>query len=201
MPAVWDFAEDGLQVVSPVSFGRRVRGSFTSSSAFSGADERGDRSGGAGAAGSASGVGRPELRARLVALGRRAVPAASTITAILHRHGRIEQEESLKRVPVQRFEREAPRAVADGFQGRFRYGRRSSLPSADDHRRPFALFAGAAGMFESAIGDGSESLSVVFRRYGLPWSMLTDNGAPGRSRIVSDVTRSCRSGCCDTTFV
>ncbi len=134
---------DGLQVVRPGSIGRTVRGSFASSSAFSRADEP-----------------RPfeaevlELRDQhpvwggrklagpcLLALGRQAVPAASTITAILRRHAVASSRRShFWRAPVQRFERErAQRAVADGFQGRFPHefdGRRCHpLTITDDQSR------------------------------------------------------------------
>jgi transposase InsO family protein len=123
--------------------------------------------------------GGRKLRARLVALGRRAVPAASTITAILHRHGRIEQEESLKRAPVQRFEREAPNELWQmDFKGDFRTvdGRRCHpLTITDDHSR-YSL--GLQACLNQRSETVQESLRGVFRRYGLPWSMLTDNGTP-----------------------
>lgn len=123
--------------------------------------------------------GGRKLRARLVALGRRAVPAASTITAILHRHGRIEKEESLKRVPVQRFEREAPNELWQmDFKGDFATvdGRRCHpLTITDDHSR-YSL--GLQACLNQRTETVQESLRGVFRRYGLPWTMLTDNGAP-----------------------
>jgi transposase InsO family protein len=123
--------------------------------------------------------GGRKLRARLVALGRDAVPAASTITAILHRHGRIEQEESLKRVSVQRFERAAPNELWQmDFKGDFPTvdGRRCHpLTITDDHSR-YSL--GLRACLNQRSETVQESLRGVFRRYGLPWSMLTDNGTP-----------------------
>ena len=52
--------------------------------------------------------GARKIRKRLQVLGRGAVPAASTITAVLHRHGLIEPESSGGRKDWQRFERSAP---------------------------------------------------------------------------------------------
>jgi transposase InsO family protein len=136
-----------------------------------------------------------------LALGRQAVPAASTITAILRRHGRIEQEESLRRAPVQRFEREAPNELWQmDFKGDFRMvdGHRCHpLTITDDHSR-YSL--GLRACLNQRSETVRESLQGVFRRYGLPWSMLMDNRTPWRSPIVAEATRSCRSGCCDTTF-
>ena len=48
--------------------------------------------------------GGRKLRARLLALGHLPVPAASTITAILHRHCLMDPEESAKHKAWQRFE-------------------------------------------------------------------------------------------------
>jgi transposase InsO family protein len=107
------------------------------------------------------------------------VPAASTITAILHRHGRIPKEESAKRGPWQRFEREAPNDLWQmDFKGDFRTadGRRCHpLTITDDHSR-YSL--GLRACLNQRSETVRESLCDVFRRYGLPWSLLTDNGTP-----------------------
>ncbi len=52
--------------------------------------------------------GGRKIRARLQALGWATVPAASTITAILRRHGQIDREESEKHKAWRRFEAQAP---------------------------------------------------------------------------------------------
>ncbi len=123
--------------------------------------------------------GGRKLRARLLALGRRRVPAASTITAILHRHGRIEPEESAKRGPWQRFERAAPNELWQmDFKGDFCTADRLRcypLTITDDHSR-FSL--GLRACLNQRSETVQESLRGVFRRYGLPWSMLMDNGTP-----------------------
>ena len=123
--------------------------------------------------------GGRKLRARLLALGRRSVPAASTITAILHRQGRIEKEESAKRGAWQRFEREAPNELWQmDFKGDFKTadGRRChALTITDDHSR-YSL--GLRACLNQQSETVRESLCGVFQRYGLPWSLLTDNGTP-----------------------
>jgi len=123
--------------------------------------------------------GGRKLRARLLAQGRRSVPAASTITAILHRHGRIEKEESAKRGAWQRFQREAPNELWQmDFKGDFRTadGRRCHpLTVTDDHSR-YSL--GLKACLNQRSQTVREGLCGVFRRYGLPWSMLMDNGTP-----------------------
>src|ERR1700691_2448832 len=52
--------------------------------------------------------GARKLRRRLADLGHRDLPATSTITDILHRHGLITPEHSQAAQPFQRFERAAP---------------------------------------------------------------------------------------------
>jgi transposase InsO family protein len=123
--------------------------------------------------------GGRKLRARLLALGEQSVPAASTITAILRRHGLIAPQESAKRGPWQRFEREAPNELWQmDFKGDFGTvdGRRCHpLTITDDHSR-YAL--GLQACLDQRSETVRASLCDVFRRYGLPWSLLTDNGTP-----------------------
>lgn len=123
--------------------------------------------------------GGRKLRRRLLDLGQSAVPSASTITSILHRHGRIAPEESQKRGPWKRFERAAPNELWQmDFKGDFPTadGRRCyPLTITDDHSR-YALEVRAC--LNQQWTTVQDALRGVFRRYGLPWSMLTDNGAP-----------------------
>ncbi len=115
------------------------------------------------------------LRAR-----HRNVPAPSTITGILARHGLIEPEASAARVPATRFEHEAPNRLWQmDFKGHFALAETTArchpLTVVDDHSR-FALELGACA---NERGETVRSrLSAAFRRYGLPERVLTDNGAP-----------------------
>lgn len=122
--------------------------------------------------------GARKLRKVLQTRGVNAVPATSTITDILRRHGLIAPEEALKHSAWQRFERAEPNELWQmDFKGYFATdaGNCHPLTIVDDHSRY------AVGLF--ACGDERtqtvrERLTNVFRRYGLPRALLTDNGPP-----------------------
>lgn len=134
--------------------------------------------------------GGRKLRARLLDLGETSVPAASTITEILRRHGRLDPAESEKRASPIRFERERPNDLWQmDFKGEFALvggGKCYPLTVLDDRSR-FSLCVRA---YRNTRGSGvKEALTGVFRRYGLPRELLTDNGtpwavAPDRSRYT-----------------
>ena len=129
--------------------------------------------------------GGRKLRARLRRLGHIAVPSASTITAILRRHGRIDLTEAVKHHPWQRFEHPEPNALWQmDFKGHFPLanGRCHPLTVLDDHSR-FAV--GLEACADELGMIVRERLTTIFRRYGLPWRMVMDNGAPwgGEERI------------------
>jgi transposase InsO family protein len=122
--------------------------------------------------------GGRKLRRRLVELGEDGVPSASTITAILQRHGLIDPSKSAEHRAFQRFERAAPNELWQmDFKGHFETdaGRCHPLTILDDHSR-FALTIRACA--DEARPTVQDALSGVFRRYGLPERMLTDNGPP-----------------------
>ena len=65
--------------------------------------------------------GGRKIHARLKQLGYEQVPVPSTITAILHRHGLINAEESVKHKPFVRFERAQPNELWQmDFKGEFK---------------------------------------------------------------------------------
>jgi transposase InsO family protein len=122
--------------------------------------------------------GGRKIHSRLQALGRTQVPAASTITAILHRHGLIDPEEAAKHKAWQRFEAEAPNDLWQmDFKGHFpaAQGRCHPLTVLDDHSR-YSLGLKACG--DERDLTVRECLTVIFRRYGLPRRILVDNGSP-----------------------
>jgi transposase InsO family protein len=123
--------------------------------------------------------GGRKIKARLEALGQAGVPSASTITAILHRYGKILPEESKKRQAMSRFEYPRPNDLWQmDFKGEFRMLNRGwcyPLTVLDDHSR-YSLEIGACG--DQCRLTVVERLVGVFRRYGLPWAMLMDNGKP-----------------------
>jgi len=110
--------------------------------------------------------------------GEEVVPAASTITQILRRHGKLEERRSEHPGPYQRFERAQPNELWQmDFKGDFATGRGRCHPLTviDDHSR-YALGVEACGTQQDR--PTRERLVAVFRRYGLPDAMLMDNGAP-----------------------
>jgi transposase InsO family protein len=106
------------------------------------------------------------------------VPAASTIGQILKRHGRISADASALIHPWQRFEHAAPNDLLQmDFKGHFQVGqsRCFALTVLDDHSRYSMLL-------EACENERTETvqphLIAMFRRYGLPWRINTDNGRP-----------------------
>lgn len=122
--------------------------------------------------------GGRKIRRRLVDLGHTEVPSASTITAVLKRHGRIDLEKTAAQGPWQRFERQTPNELWQmDFKGHFAMvnGRCHPLTILDDCSR-FSLGLEACA---NEVGATVETkLTSIFRRYGLPARMLTDNGYP-----------------------
>lgn len=120
--------------------------------------------------------GGRKLHHRLVALGVADVPAPSTITAILRRHGLLNPEPTPR--DFVRFEHPAPNEVWQmDFMGHrpLDAGRVHPWTLLDDHSR-FAL--GLAACPNEQQATVKERLTAVFRRYGLPRVILSDNGAP-----------------------
>jgi len=122
--------------------------------------------------------GARKLRRRLQDLGQAGLPATSTITGILHRHGLIAPEASRAAHPFQRFERPAPNQLWQvDFKGHFalRAGRCYPLCALDDHSRYNVLLAACANQQEHTV---QTHLQGSFRRHGLPDGLLWDNGSP-----------------------
>lgn len=123
--------------------------------------------------------GGRKLRARLLMSGHQDVPAASTITAILRRHGRLEPATSPAHTPFTRFERAEPNQLWQmDFKGHVpmhRGGRCHPLTIIDDHSR---FSVGLLACDNERTETVRDHLINVFRRYGVPEALLTDNGAP-----------------------
>lgn len=106
------------------------------------------------------------------------LPAASTVHAILKRNGKVSADESAAHQAWQRFEHLRPNDLWQmDFKGHFATGtgRCHPLTVLDDHSR-FVLCLGALG--EERSDPTQQRLIQTFRRYGLPWRMTMDNGAP-----------------------
>jgi transposase InsO family protein len=103
-------------------------------------------------------------------------PAPSTITAILRRHGLLASASPPR--DFVRFEYAAPNALWQlDFMGHrpLDQGRVHPLTVLDDHSR-FALAVAACG--DEQQTTVKDRLTTLFRRYGLPHILLSDNGAP-----------------------
>ncbi|MBL4883048.1 MAG: IS481 family transposase [Planctomycetaceae bacterium] len=126
--------------------------------------------------------GGRKLRARLLALGHKKIPAASTITAILHRHGRIPPAATESRKHYTRFERSEPNELWQiDFKGEFKMSNSQycyPLTVLDDHSR-YAI--GLMACVGPRYGVVKEHLITMFRRYGMPRALYADNGTPWAS--------------------
>lgn len=123
--------------------------------------------------------GARKLLRRLSDLGHEGLPAASTAHAILKRHDCIASEDSAAHQPFTRFERDRPNALWQmDFKGHFALTdgtRCHPLTVLDDHSR-FDLALRACANEQGLTVE--QQLTTVFRRYGLPESIGTDNGPP-----------------------
>jgi len=110
------------------------------------------------------------------------------VTAVLHRNGRIQIGASAGHKPFARFERAAPNELWQmDYKGHFATaaGRCHPLTVVDDHSR-YAVGLRACG--DERAGTVQAELTAIFRRYGLPDRMLTDNGAPWGADAVHRYT-------------
>ncbi len=105
-------------------------------------------------------------------------PSPSTITEVLRRHGRLELRAGEHPGPWQRFERAHPNELWQmDFKGHIplAQGRCHPLTVLDDHARYSLGLQACADEQDQTV---RERLTEIFRRYGLPFSMLMDNGSP-----------------------
>lgn len=122
--------------------------------------------------------GGRKIARRLRDLGHEAVPAASTVTAILRRHGVELGAHGGGQSAFIRFERARPNELWQmDFKGHVALaaGRLHPLTVLDDHSRFSVVLAACA---DERTGTVKSRLVKAFRRYGLPETMITDNGAP-----------------------
>jgi transposase InsO family protein len=122
--------------------------------------------------------GGRKIRAALLAQGF-AAPAASTITAILRRHGLPIGDFGGGRADWTRFEHPAPNDLWQmDFKGHVRLadgGRLNPLTVLDDHSRYSIVLEACADQKTATV---RAALTAAFRRYGLPRTIITDNGSP-----------------------
>jgi transposase InsO family protein len=121
------------------------------------------------------------------------LPAVSTIGDILERAGLVAKRSRRRAVPPQPTtlrEALAPNDVwCIDYKGQFRLGDRSlCYPlTLTDQRSRFIL--GCEGMAAISDEEARESCEDIFRRYGLPKAMRSDNGIPFASTGLANLTR------------
>lgn len=122
--------------------------------------------------------GARKLRQRAQTQGLPAVPACSTITALLKREGVLHSAATAAPHAWQRFEHPAPNDLWQmDFKGPIptRVTPRHALTILDDHSRFNLCLHGLAAQTCELV---QAQLVTVFRQYGLPNRLLTDNGSP-----------------------
>jgi transposase InsO family protein len=122
--------------------------------------------------------GPRKLARRLRDLGVADVPAASTVSAVLRRNGKLDPAETAKHQPFKRFERSAPNELWQmHVKGHFAIdqGRCHPLTVLDDHSRYSLGLIACADQTDATV---RAHLTALFRRYGLPDAILADNGSP-----------------------
>jgi transposase InsO family protein len=116
--------------------------------------------------------------AKVLARGGIAPPSPSTVTQILKRAGIALGEFGHGPEARGRFEHPRPNDLWQmDFKGHtpMRSGRLHPLTVLDDHSRYNIVLAACADETQESV---KTHLIRAFRRYGLPWRMITDNGSP-----------------------
>jgi transposase InsO family protein len=123
------------------------------------------------------GWGARTIHSVLTRQGYQDLPCIKTVNNILNRYGCIAPEESLKRHPFTRFEKDRCNVMwQTDFKGEFRMGDNNycyPLTILDDHSRFSLKIAPRLSTANVVIPVFLE----VFREYGIPDSILSDNGA------------------------
>lgn len=123
------------------------------------------------------GWGAATLKRVLENHGEIGIPSIRTVNNILKRNDRISEEDSQKRQPFERYEKNTCNEMwQTDFKGEFRTGDGKycfPLDILDDHSR-FAIGIEAA---ESTANMVKPCFERAFREYGMPDSILSDNGA------------------------
>lgn len=132
-------------------------------------------------------IGATKIQRMLITDGWENPPAISTINEVLKRNNLITSKASQAATHYIRFEKEKPNVMLQvDFKGNFemRNGVRCHPLSVLDDRSRFCLCGDAKA--NEQTGGVKESFTQMFRQYGLPHSILCDNGTPwGASQSYS----------------
>jgi transposase InsO family protein len=125
--------------------------------------------------------------------GRRKVPSVSTIALVLKRHGMIKKRRHVRRIrevhPI--FEAKGPNEIwSVDFKGKFRMGdSRYCYPlTVMDAYSRYVL--AVVGMHQPTYEGTKAVFEALFKKYGLPKQIHSDNGEPFASAVsLSRLTR------------
>ena len=135
-------------------------------------------------------IGAVKLKRMLEDEGETALPCNSTVNAILKRNGCISKAASEAATPYIRYEKEAPNVMwQSDFKGHFAMNngeRCHPLTIVDDHSR-FNLCVDAKRT--ETGNDVRASFTRLFDQYGMPESLLCDNGPPWGTSQSTGFTR------------
>ena len=135
-------------------------------------------------------IGARKTRRMFLDNNKENVPSASTINRVFHRNGLITKEASEAKKHIVRFEKAEPNEMwqAD-FKGDFLLNDRTRcypLSLIDDHSR-MCLCADAKPNVQ--LEGTKESFLKAFETYGLPKTLLCDNGLPWGSSQSTSITK------------
>lgn len=122
--------------------------------------------------------GARKIRKRLQGAHEGTVPACSTITGVFHRHNLANPQNPQGRKDWQRFEHPAPNCLWQmDFKGPVETlsGRVHPLTMLDDYSRFNLCLAAKLNQQTQTV---EAALTDTFHRYGLPNTILVDNGSP-----------------------
>ena len=115
--------------------------------------------------------------------------APSTVTSVLHRHGRISEQASQAATPWQRFEHDTPNSLWQmDFKGHFPTGTQRCHPLTvlDDHSRFNVVLHALADEQRASV---QPVLQRAFEHFGLPDRINTDNGNPWGNQARGGLTQ------------
>lgn len=130
--------------------------------------------------------GAIKIGQRLRDLGHEAIPAPSTINRILSRNGLIDEHSGSNSTAFHRFEHPHPNDLWQmDFKGYFETGAATCHPLTiiDDHSRYNIVLKACTRPQGEQV---QAALEDVFRRYGMPIRINTDNGSPWGSPSQTD---------------
>ena len=122
--------------------------------------------------------GGKKLRQYLINQGETDLPCVKTFNRVLKRLDLIDPQESEKRTPFIRFERQSPNELWQmDFKGHFKIedGRCHPLTILDDHSRYSICLKACLSEDEISV---RKALEEAFQIYGIPDAMTMDNGSP-----------------------